>query len=715
MNTNSFFRKCKDLEKRSVMMKLPEEEKECLLAWKSFDTEYRIKDIAPDAVWDFVIDRPEPPSDPREIIGWGKTKKERKFPYYTKEFKKNMEERMDEKHSLHSTFLKFINQEWDRRRNGLFFYNGDKLEYVTGRYYMFLQYWEIPVVVNNRSVRSNPEFRDNLLMVSYASQLSRLDRKSLGLLYYSMRRGGKTVWGISDGYWDATENRESVFSIQSKTHDDAKIVFKKLVDSWQALPAYWKPMHSGETDAKNSISFRERRKVTKEGDRAEYRDVLKSTIYNVPANEAAQDGTRVTFQLVDEVGKCKNGLDPNERHNINKECLVQGNLKLGNAYVTSTIEDFEKYAAEGAQTLWKRSDPMERQPDGMTDSGLYRLFLPAYFSLQGEDADGVPFVDEWGYTDIPRAKKHIISMYAAKTGQDLLSYRRKYPLTIDDSFALTPSSNNYSKERLLAQKKHNADVVPSPWVRGNFVWAGGQRDTKVEWRPDKDGRWVMGWMPKEQDRNKYEWRGNQRFPTRSFAKSGADPFAHSHVQGKGSKAAVATVINGYPLDRRMDNSVVCIYLHRTQYTEEMYEDVIKQCVFYSSEILPENNVYSLIDHMRQRGYDGYVMKNPLEKDARKRAQPKKGISFSGTENRESMMSMTQTFIYDYIGYNQRTEKYGFCPDEVLDDWTGFEPDKWTRYDMSVAVGAAIIAMYAVPVFKKNEDTMGISDWYHSPR
>ena len=600
---------------------------------------------------------------------------------------------------------------------GFFFFNGSKLEYITGRYYMFLQYWEIPVIVDNRSVRANPDFRENLLVVSYASEIARLDNKSVGLLYYSMRRGGKTVWGASDGYWDSTENRESIFSIQSKTEEDAKKVFRKVVESWQILPEYFKPLHTGETVVKKILSFEERKKTTKEGDRAETKDSLNSRIYYVPANEAAQDGTRVSYQLVDEVGKCSKGLDPNERHNINRECMVQGNDVLGFAYVTSTIEDMEKYAAKEAEELWRRSNPKERNPDGMTDSGLYRLFLPAYFSLQGSDGTGVRFVDEWGYTDIPRAKKYIIDMYQSKSGKDLLSYRRKYPMTIDDSFALAGGENNYSKERLLAQIKYNSEMMPSPFVRGNFLWENGVKDSKVIWKPDADGKWVMSWMPEDNDRSKFEFRGSQRFPTRNFAKTGADPFAHSHVAGKGSRAAAATIIRGYSGARRMDDSVACIYLHRTQYTEDSFEDILLQTVFYSGEILPENNVYALCDHFRQRGYDGFVMKNPLETDPRKMAQPKKGIPFSGqgnaSRNREAMMSMTQAFIYDNIGVKSNGE-YGWCPDEVLKDWLAFKPDKWTEYDMSVAVGAAIIATYTKSQFNRTLQEHDITDWYHKP-
>ena len=337
-------------------------------------------------------------------------------------------------------------------------------------------------------------------MVSYATEIARLSDSSIGVLYYSMRRSGKTVYGISDGYWDTTENNESVFPIQSKTAPDAKKVFKKLVDSWKRLPKYWRPEDGGATEVKSSLEFSERRRITKIGEKREYREVLNSTIYFVSSSETANDGDRTTYQVTDEIGKVDPPLDVNERHNINKECVLRGTTILGFIYAASTIEDFEKFAAEEAQTLWNRSDSRKRLPDGFTDSGLFRIFLPASIGLEGTDVNGQPFVDEWGYSDIKSTKAHILSMYQAKKGKDQLSYRRKYPLTIDDSFALASGGNNYSKERLMSQMKYNTESSPSPWIRGNFTWLNGVRDTEVIWQPDPEGRWMAGWFPKQEDR-----------------------------------------------------------------------------------------------------------------------------------------------------------------------------------------------------------------------
>ena len=47
------------------------------------------------------------------------------------------------------------------------------------------------------------------------------------------------------------------------------------------------------------------------------------------------------------------------------------------------------------KSLWEDSNPLERNNNGRTRSGLYRLFIPAYESLEGFfDAHGHPVVED---------------------------------------------------------------------------------------------------------------------------------------------------------------------------------------------------------------------------------------------------------------------------------------------------------------------------------
>ena len=73
---------------------------------------------------------------------------------------------------------------------------------------------------------------------------------------------------------------------------------------------------------------------------------------------------------------------------------------MGKALVGSTVNPMDKGGKE-YKALWEDSDPQERNANGRTKSGLYRIFIPAYEALEGFfDQYGNP-VTEDPDTDVP--------------------------------------------------------------------------------------------------------------------------------------------------------------------------------------------------------------------------------------------------------------------------------------------------------------------------
>ena len=67
---------------------------------------------------------------------------------------------------------------------------------------------------------------------------------------------------------------------------------------------------------------------------------------------------------------------------------------VGKALVGSTVNPMDKGGKE-YKDLWADSDPMDRNANGRTKSGLYRLFMPAYESLEGFfDVHGHPIIED---------------------------------------------------------------------------------------------------------------------------------------------------------------------------------------------------------------------------------------------------------------------------------------------------------------------------------
>lgn len=694
-------------------------ELECFDIHSKFQRKYFIKDRVNHAIWEFPIELPEPP-EPHLIANFGLPKEKRKFPYYTEEYVNNYSLIYDDivdnneiSKDRELDYMKFITEEWRRRREGFWFYNGDNLEYITGHNYMFLQYWKIPVTQNRRKKALKPKFKDVHRDLFHCIEQAKNDRKCAGIIYTSLRRIGKTVVAIADGYFDTTGNTDSVFAIQSKSEGDAKNVFSKVVYSWQKLPSFFRPRDTGDTRVVKKMSFTSANIRNTKKQSKEISDALDSEIIYVNAKEEALDGLYCSYIINDEAGKCK-GVDVNERWNINKECLVDGDDYIGFGFIMTTVEDMEKYDSDKYLTLWERSDPKKRMRNGQTDSGLYQLFFPAYYGFEGKERDDdgqevASFVDEWGYTDIPKSLAYFKQMYEDKAGD--LSYRRKYPIDISDSFSITTNQNTFDQKKIRQQSQHNKtiDIV----VRGTFYWEGGIKDTHVVFKPEEEGKWLVAWMPPEDDRNKYTTERGQRSPTRDFCKTGCDPFSHRATYQKGSEGAATTILNAHYLYPRMKKAIVCHYLARPQHPHEFAEDMILQSVFYSSHILIESNKFGVIDYFHKRGYDGYCLGNPLLPAAqyfKDLTAGRRGIATTFGDIREALIGMTQAYILDYVGQINE-EEYGFCPfNEILKDWRHFEPDNWTPYDSFVSTALSIAALRR-PKFEPMTEFSGQANWY----
>jgi hypothetical protein len=679
---------------------------ECQHAYNKYKKKYKITDRVPDAIFGAEIILPDKPEKIETIINYGLPKKERKFPYYSDDYIELMTSRNENGSYKYPDFFR---QEINRRVNGLFFFNGNKLEYVTGHHYMTLQYWRIPTPdpVTKRMKRDRPYFIDAQRDWWYAMKTVREDDKSLGLIYIGYRRSGKTVNAIAEGYWDTTENRESVFPIQSKTLEDSEKIFLKLVESWELLPPWLKPIDDGATTQKKKLHFKQPKKLNVAIEERLNRPSLNSKIYPVSNTEVNVDGDYISYFFKDEIAKGEKNIDVNEQWEVTRHTLTVGSRIVGKAVLTSTVEDSEKHGSDYARKLWDRSDYNERQPDGLTKSGLYQFFLPAYYGYIGDD-EGRQFVDEWGYSKINTAKAYHEKINSKLTSEELVSRKRKLPLSIEDAWIKKGKENTFDTRRLIEQKiwisKNRGEGI-----RGNLEWINGISNGKVFFRPDDEGKWVVYIQPREDDQNRWEYVGNQRSPTRDYFFTGVDPFSHDTTVRHGSYGAAITLQKYYPYNDRKE-ALACVYHYRAQTANELADDIIKQMVYYSSPTLIERQTYGAIQAISGRGYRGFLMKNPLQTDMSKLAKEDLGFPNTNGDIREAFLSMLQSYIKDRCGYDQLTDKHGdFYHLPTVEQLMAFDVMKWTKYDLVVALGLAVVAMRAQR--KVIEINYTVNDWF----
>ena len=691
-------------------------QKDCRRAYRKYKEEYDPKEVCPDFIFPSIFHLPPKPSTPEEIANYGKDKKDRKFPYYSEEYINRMSSKTDKGDYRYPEWMR---EELRRRKDGFFFYNGDKLEWVTGHHYMTLQYWKIPVPNkrvgrSTRLIRGNPWFIDAQRDMWYAINECRKNNvlgKTFGIDMVGYRRFSKTANALSEGYWDATENAESVFPIQSKTEKDAKKVFDKLIQSWQLLPSFLKPVDDGSTKQSSKLVFDyPKRKGVSVDDRLN-KKALRSKIYPVTSTEVEVDGDYVSYFFRDEVAKMDVGSDVKEGWYVTKPTLMLGTNIVGFAMLTSTVEDSEKYGSEKARELWDDSDHNKLMPNGQTKSGLWQLFIPAYYGLLGESGEDT-FVDEWGYSNTTAAREYHEGWLKSLEGDELLSYKRKFPQSIDDAWITRQGENAFDLTKLFDQKRFVQNSISNGtqlFVRGNFEWQSGMRDSSVVFYPHKQGRWLKAFDPDEGDRCKFSATGKQRRPNRNFFFTGVDAYSNDAAVRYGSNGAGITVVKNYPFFP-LSEGVVCFYNYRPPTANDFAEDMIKQALYYSSPILVERNTGGFRQYFDERGYKGFLLKDPTEKDRRKAANSDPGWPNNSPHKREAMINMGASFIMDNTGEDLDSGHYGFFYfEELIEQLIKFDYTKWTKFDTVVAFCLAVIAA------RTKKDTVihkyELSDWF----
>ncbi|NBU25900.1 MAG: hypothetical protein EBS39_09860, partial [Gammaproteobacteria bacterium] len=135
----------------------------------------------------------------------------------------------------------YIKQEFERRRNGVWFYNNGEPTYITGDHYMLLQWSQMDIGYGGYL-----EFQRKLFIHAKACFV---DPRCLGQLYVKCRRSGYTNISSAITVNEGTSISNKVLGIMSKTGKDAQenIFMKKVLPMYRGYPFFFKPIQDGTT------------------------------------------------------------------------------------------------------------------------------------------------------------------------------------------------------------------------------------------------------------------------------------------------------------------------------------------------------------------------------------------------------------------------------------------------------------------------------------
>jgi len=143
----------------------------------------------------------------------------------------------------------YIDEEFTRREEGFWFISKGIPTYITGTYYMYLQWSKIDV--------GQPDFRESNRLFYIFWEACKSDTRSYGMCYLKNRRSGFSFMSSAESVNLATISTDSRFGILSKSGPDAKKMFTdKVVPISVNYPFFFKPIQDGMDRPKTELAYR---------------------------------------------------------------------------------------------------------------------------------------------------------------------------------------------------------------------------------------------------------------------------------------------------------------------------------------------------------------------------------------------------------------------------------------------------------------------------
>ena len=621
-----------------------------------------------------------------------------------------------------SKWTSYIDNEFDRREEGMFFMNNGTPSYITGSHYMYLQWTKIDVGL--------PEFRESNRIFWIFWEACKADQRSFGMCYLKNRRSGFSFMGSSELVNIATISKDSRLGILSKTGGDAKKMFTdKVVPISSNYPFFFKPIMDGMDKPKTELSYRvPASKITKNNmsDVQEEMEGLDTSIDWKNTGDNSYDGEKLKLLVHDESGKWLKPDNIQNNWRVTQTCLRVGRKLIGKCMMGSTCNS-QANGGANFKKLYYDSDVRKRDRNGQTASGLYALFIPMEWNFEG-------YIDIYGFPVFRKSEKPIQDIQGGYIFDGVLDYfenkveslkrdsdalnefYRQNPRTEGHAFRDEAKNSLFDLTKIYEQIDFNDGLEHARVITtGKFSWKNGVKDSEVIWTPSKDGDFKVTWIPKPEMRNNIEMKNGKKYPGNAHVGSfGCDTYDISGVVGGGGSKGSFHGLTKFNMDDAPSNHFFLEYIARPRTSEEFYENCLMACVFYGMPILIENNKVGQLKYFTNRGYRGFSLNRPdKHKNDLSPSERELGGIPSSVQTIELQANAIEAYINQYVGidYSGEFREEGSMGamyfNRTLLDWANFDIASRTKFDATISSGLAIMAnqTYVTKPIRNNTEIM----------
>ncbi len=596
----------------------------------------------------------------------------------------------------------YIDNEFNKREQGFWFYNKSVATYITGTHFMYLQWSKIDV--------GQPNFRESNRLFFIFWEACRADSRCYGMCYLKNRRSGFSFMSSAETVNAATISSDARFGILSKSGPDAKKMFTdKVVPISVNYPFFFKPIQDGMDRPKTELAYRvpatkyTRRKL-ETNEKLQELDGLDTTIDWKNTGDNSYDGEKLKLLVHDESGKWEKPNNILNNWRVTKTCLRLGSKIIGKCMMGSTSNSHDK-GGKNFKKLYDDSDVTKRNANGQTRSGLYSLFIPMEWNYEG-------YIDSYGLPVFDTPKKPVKGpqgenikigvieyweneVEGLKEDQDALNeFYRQFPRTEKHAFRDETKQSLFNLTRIYEQIDFNEDMRNSINVtQGSFQWENGQQDTRVIFNPNKNGRFLISWVPPLHLQNKKYSKNGKFYPgNEHIGAFGCDPYDISGTVDKRGSNGSLHGLTKFSMEDAPPNHFFLEYIARPQTAEIFFEDVLMACVFYGMPILAENNKPRLLYYFKKRGYRGFAMNRPDRARNKLSVTEREigGIPNSSEDIKQAHAAAIESYIETFVGLKETG--YGdMYFQRTLEDWAKFNINNRTSHDASISSGLALMA------------------------
>jgi hypothetical protein len=529
-------------------------------------------------------------------VNYGLPRKEQKW--VKKElpaFFEKVEYSKDGKLILTTEQEKYADTELERCREGVWVWIGEKMRYITGRYYFYLQYY----ILEDGNA---PDFReaDRLYYLFFNYWFHVM--WCLGIIRIKKRRQGASSQSCSNILYEAIFYKNSNCGLISKTREDSKATFTEMItNAYQLLPPFFKQRLIGKEESVTELVL------------AHDKGANSKINYRAPVLNAYDRG-RMSYVLGDEFGKLPPDVPASTLLGIISKTLVKGIKRVGWIDLPSTVNELTKGGGAEYKKIFDSANQFKRK---QTINRVVRFFQPAYEAYEG-------FIDEYGdsVVDTPTQEQYdylvakwvrynedgdliseiseddvklgakVYVMHKRRDGlegDDLEEEARMNPCDEDEAFMYMGTGcefnagnikkqQNYLEENPVYLRQIRLDKKEE-MVKSDVLGAKEKKKVSVSFMDDPKGGWLLLEKPIKDNNFKYDGKHFEPLGKHLY-QIGVDTTKDDFAL-HGSKPTICVFKKSLIIEGvETGNYPVAIYVDKTRLDVHFDDEVLKASLWY---------------------------------------------------------------------------------------------------------------------------------------